>query len=230
MRILYIEDEEEIAEIVAMALERAGYTVALAADGQEGLERAQEGGWSLILLDGMLPGLDGIEVCRRLRAQRDRTPLLMLTARDTVADQVKGLEIGADDYLPKPFAIELLLARVRALLRREGVQKGSVIRLRDLEIDLTFRQLTRAGQEVLLTPRQWDLLELLVRQEGRPVSRELILRRAWDAEERVGSNMVDVYINQLRKKLDEGAEVKLLRTLHGIGYALVRPAQERSEP
>ena len=225
MRILYVEDEDEISEIVVMSLERAGYTVEVASDGLEGLERAQEGGWSLLLLDVMLPRLDGIELCRRLRARRDRTPVLMLTARDSVADQVHGLEIGADDYLPKPFALELLLARVRALLRRDGVQKGSVIHIRDLEIDLTFRQLRRAGQDVALTPRQWDLLELLIRQEGRPISRELILRRAWDAEERVGSNMVDVYINHLRKKLDDGAEVKLLKTLHGIGYAFVRPSE-----
>ncbi len=226
MTILYIEDEEELADLVALALRRAGYTVEHLADGQRGWERAQEGGFALILLDGMLPGMDGLEICRRLRLRRDRTPILMLTARETSEDQVRGLETGADDYLVKPFSLEVLLAHIRALLRREGAHKSSAITIRDIAIDLSGRTLTRAGLPVTLTPREWKLLEVLVQSEGRTVSREKILQRAWDAEEKIGSNMVDVYIKQLRQKLDSDSEQKLIHTVHGSGYALLRPREE----
>lgn len=223
MRILCIEDEEAIAEIVQLALEGVGYRVELASDGLHGLERAREGGWGLIVLDWMLPGIDGLEVCRRLRVQRDRTPILMLTARDTLSDELKGLETGADDYLAKPFAIERLVGRVRALLRREAVQKTNLIHLRDLEIDMSHKQVKRKGIPLALSPREWGVFELLLQHEGRPLSREQLRVRVWNDDTVVGSNVVDVYIRLLRAKLDDDAEVKLIRTVYGIGYALERP-------
>ncbi len=224
MRILLIEDEVAIAAVVKRGLERSGYSVTAIHDGAEGLEVALSEEWALILLDLMLPGRDGLDICRSLRARRNTTPILMLTARDAVPDRVRGLEVGADDYLPKPFAFEELLARVRALLRRESVHRTSLIQIRDIEIDTTTRRVTRAGVEVALTPREWTLLEALVRSEDRPLSRETILSRVWDDEGRTGSNTVDVYINQLRRKIDTDAEVKLIHTIHGIGYVLRRPA------
>ena len=229
MRILLVEDESSIASVVKRGLERAGYQVELAADGLVGWELAKEGGFSLILLDLMLPGLDGLELCRRLRARRDRTPILMLTARDAVPERVKGLESGADDYLPKPFAFEELLARVRALLRREGVNKSSIIHIRDLEIDTMARRVLRGGEELALTPREYSLLEALAKNEGRALSRELVLERIWGDEGRTGSNTVDVYITMLRRKIDTDAGVKLIHTVHGVGYVLRRPPEEEGE-
>lgn len=228
MRVLLIEDEEAIAQVVRKGLERAGYAVTVAADGDSGLERALEGGWSLILLDLMLPGIDGLEICRRLRLRRDRTPLLMLTARDAVPDRVRGLETGADDYLPKPFAFEELLARIRALLRRDAIHRGGIVRVRDLEIDSLHRTATRAGAELPLTPREWSLLETLARHEGRPVTRETILAHVWADEGRTASNVVDVAINQLRRKIDADvpAPQRLIHTVHGVGYVLRRPTDE----
>jgi DNA-binding response OmpR family regulator len=224
VRILLIEDEVAIASVIKRGLERAGYSVTICHDGSEGLERASLEDWELILLDVMLPGRDGIDICRSLRARRDTTPILMLTARDAVPDRVRGLEVGADDYLPKPFAFEELLARVRALLRRESVHRTALIQIRDLEIDTTARRVMRNGVEIALTPREWSLLEALVRSEDRPLSRETILSRVWDDEGRTGSNTVDVYINQLRRKIDADAEVKLIHTIHGVGYVLRKPS------
>jgi len=226
MRILYIEDDDSIAEMVKLGLEAVGYAVELAADGQTGLLKALEEDWSLIILDGMLPGLDGLDICRRLRARRDRTPILMLSARDTLADEVRGLETGADDYLAKPFAVERLVARVRALLRREAAQRTHIVRIRDLEVDTLHRQLKRGGEELLLTPREWAVFELLLRHEGRPVSKEHLRQRIWRDEASVGSNVLEVYIRLLRAKLDDDADVKLIKTLYGIGYVLERPEED----
>jgi DNA-binding response OmpR family regulator len=225
MRILLIEDEEGIASVIRRGLERARYAVEVVHDGREGLCRAHEGGWSLILLDLMLPGVDGLTICQSLRSRRDRTPVLMLTARDSIPDRVRGLETGADDYLPKPFAFEELLARVRALLRRESVHRTSVIEIRDLRIDTSHRRVTRNGVEIPLTPREWGLLEALVSNEGRALSRETILNRVWEDEGRTGSNTVDVYINLLRRKIDADADAKLIHTVHGVGYMLLRPPE-----
>ena len=228
MRILLIEDEVAIASVVKRGLERSGYTVVVSHDGEDGLQLALAEDWSLILLDLMLPSRDGLSICQALRARRNTTPILMLTARDAVTDRVRGLETGADDYLPKPFAFEELLARVRAQLRRESVHRTDVVRIRDLEIDTTARRVLRAGVEVSLTPREWSLLEALVRSEDRPLSRETILNRVWDDEGRTGSNTVDVYINQLRRKLDLDSEEKLIHTVHGVGYVLRRPTTEET--
>jgi DNA-binding response OmpR family regulator len=225
MRILLIEDEEGIASVIRRGLERARYVVEVEHNGTLGLQRAAEGGWSLILLDVMLPGTDGMTICQALRARRDRTPVLMLTARDAITDRVRGLEIGADDYLPKPFAFEELLARVRALLRRDNVHRASIIEIRDLRVDTIHRRVTRDGAEIPLTPREWSLLEALVANEGRPLSRETILQRVWEDEGRTGSNTVDVYINLLRRKIDADSIDKLIHTVHGVGYMLLRPAE-----
>jgi DNA-binding response OmpR family regulator len=220
MRVLYIEDEVEIAEVVQLALTRAGYSVTIVNEGREGLLLAQSESWDLILLDVMLPGMDGMEICRRLRADRNRTPILMLTARDSVTDQVTGLETGADDYLPKPFSLELLLAHLRALLRRESFNRSRVITLRDLVIDMKAHTVSRSGQDIPLTPRQWSLFEFLLLHEGHTVTREMILGRAWDAEMTIASNSVEVYIKQLREKIEGGFGEKIIHTVHGVGYVL----------
>ena len=219
MRILLVEDEVPIAEVVARGLTQAGYVVEIAATGRAGLEKAEMGLYALILLDIMLPGLDGWEICERLRARKITTPILMLTARDAVSDRVRGLETGADDYLPKPFDFAELLARIRALLRRDRLHKTSVIHVGDLTIDTRLRHVVRAGKEVALTPREYSLLEALAGHEGQTLTREVILERVWLDEESY-SNTVDAYIHLLRRKLDADHPVKLLHTVHGVGYRL----------
>ncbi len=225
MKILLIEDERAIAEVIKQGLEEAHYVVEVAYDGATGLNLALVGTYSLLILDVMLPRQDGWSVCQALRARRDTTPILMLTARDAVQDRVRGLEMGADDYLPKPFDFDELLARVRALLRRDRVHKTRVIRIADLEIDTGVRRVTRAGQEVSLTPREYTLLEALAASEGQVLTREAIQERVWMDEESY-SNTVDVYIGMLRKKIDSGHEERLIHTVHGLGYTLRGPESE----
>ena len=222
MRILLIEDEVPIAEVIAQGLEQAGYSVTAAHDGLSGLKEAEKGRSALIILDVMLPGLDGWQVCRVLREQRNTTPILMLTARDAVQDRVRGLDLGADDYLPKPFDFSELLARVQALLRRDHLHKGRMIQVADLEIDTRLRRVTRAGQEITLTPREYTLLEALAAHEGQTLTREIILDRVWFDEESL-SNTVDVYVGMLRRKIDSGHPIKLIQTVHGVGYMLRGP-------
>ena len=222
MRILLIEDEVPIAEVIKQGLEQAGYTVVMAHDGASGLERAREGRWGLLVLDVMLPGMDGWEICRTLRDERDPTPILMLTARDAVQDRVHGLDLGADDYLPKPFDFSELVARVQALLRREHIHKTRTLTVGDLAIDTRLRRVTRAGTEITLTPREYTLLEALAGREGQVLTREVILERVWLDEESL-SNTVDVYVGLLRRKIDAGHEVKLIQTVHGVGYVLRSP-------
>ncbi|HLJ55008.1 MAG TPA: response regulator transcription factor [Chthonomonadaceae bacterium] len=222
MRILLIEDEVAIASVVKRGLEQARYQVAIAQDGARGLEMALTGNYSLILLDLMLPKLDGWQVCEELRAQRCSTPILMLTARGQLPDRVRGLEMGADDYLPKPFEFIELLARVRALLRRDKVHKAKVFRVADLEIDTSLHRVTRAGREIALSPREYTLLEALAAHEGHVLSREAIQDRVWMDEEAY-SNTVDVYIGMLRKKIDADSATKLIHTVRGAGYTLRRP-------
>ncbi|HEV2473303.1 MAG TPA: response regulator transcription factor, partial [Chthonomonadales bacterium] len=191
VRILVIEDDEQISEIIQQGLEEAGYKVDVARDGATGLDMAETQAYSTLVLDVMLPKMDGWEVCKSLRASRNTVPILMLTARDSIPDRVHGLEIGADDYLPKPFHFSELLARVRALLRRDQIHKGRVIRIYDLEIDTTQRIVKRGGSEISLTPREYTLLEALAAREGRVLTRDLILEQVWMNDESY-SNTVDV--------------------------------------
>ena len=225
MRLLVIEDDPVIATLLRKGLEQAQFEVDVVADGATGLRRAREGAYGLIVLDVMLPGLDGWSICRALRDGRDITPILMLTARDSIDDRVKGLEGGADDYLPKPFDFKELLARVRSLLRRDKLHKTRAIRVGDLEIDTATRIVMRAGQEIQLTPREFSLLEALAMNEGRVLTREMIQDRVWMDDESF-SDTVKVHIANLRKKIDAAHGVKLIQTVHGIGYTLRAPGSE----
>ena len=225
MKILLVEDEGPIADVVRQGLEGAGYTVDVAADGHAGLALAEDKLYGLIILDVMLPKLDGWGVCAALREARSATPILMLTARDSVQDRVRGLELGADDYLPKPFDFTELLARVRALLRRDRLHKSRVIHIADLEIDTATRLVRRAGKEITLTRREYDLLEALAGHEGQVLTREVIQERVWLDEESY-SNTVDVYVGLLRRKIDAGQAARLIQTVHGVGYVLRVPAAE----
>lgn len=225
MRILLIEDEPRLASVLRKGLERAHFTVTVASDGVSGLELATDELFALVILDVMLPRLNGWEVCRRLRDQGNPVPILMLTARDSVEDRVMGLNLGSDDYLPKPFSFSELLARIQAILRRERKNKGRSIRIGDLEIDTQSRRVTRAGREIDLTPREYSLLEALAGREGQVLTREAILERIWQDMESV-SNTVDVCVGTLRKKVDAPYTVKLIQTVHGVGYTLRRPGEE----
>lgn len=227
MRILLIEDEIAIAEVIKQGLEQSGYAVSVAHDGLTGLAMATEELFALIILDIMLPGLDGWAVCRTLREGRQTTPILMLTARDAVPDRVRGLESGADDYLPKPFDFSELTARVGALLRRDRLHKARTIHVADLEIDTARRRVTRAGQDIDLTPREYALLEALAGHEGQVFTREAILERVWMDDESL-SNTVDVYVGMLRRKIDTGHESKLIQTVHGVGYMMRAPRGEEA--
>jgi DNA-binding response OmpR family regulator len=222
MRILLIEDDPGIADVMATGLAEAGYGIEHASDGVTGMKLATSEGFDLIVLDLMLPGMDGLSICENLRNRRDTTPILMVTARDTVRDRVRGLEDGADDYLPKPFEFDELLARVRALLRRDKVHKRRVIRIHDLEIDTGTRRVVRANKEIYLSPREYSLLEALAMREGQTLTREIILERIWMDEDSY-SNTVDVYIGALRKKVDAGQPIRLIYTVHGQGYVLRSP-------
>ena len=228
MKILLVEDDEVIGAAVQQGLEEERYLVDWVQDGQAGLARASEEEYSLILLDLMLPGRDGWSICRALRACRDTTPILMLTARDAVDDRIQGLEMGADDYLPKPFDFGELLARVRALLRRDAVHKGRVIEIADLRIDTKQQRVLRGDQEIVFTPREYSLLEALATREGQVLTRDVILERVWMNEESL-PNTVDVYIGMLRRKIDSGRTVKLIQTLHGLGYSLRSPQRDARE-
>ena len=225
MRILLVEDEEALGAVVKQGLEAGRHGVDWATDGAVGLEMAREGEYDLIILDVMLPGRDGWSICEALRARRIRTPILMLTARGDVDDRVKGLDLGADDYLPKPFAFKELRARVAALLRRDHAFKGPAIEIADLVIDTHRRHVERGGREVALTPREYTLLEALARSEGEILSREMIQERVWrDAES--CSNTVEVHVSALRRKIDADRPVRLIHTVSRVGYMLRAPAGE----
>src|SRR5437867_9080263 len=214
MRILLIEDDEVIAERIRFGLEKAHFSVDVALDGETGLQMAREGPYSLLILDLMLPRRDGWSVCEALRLRRSPLPILMLTARGGVQDRVRGLNQGADDYLPKPFDFSELLARVRALLRRGQINRSQVIRIGDLEIDAAAHLVRRDGQEIPLTPREFALLEALARNEGRALTREYILERVWGNDESY-PNTVSFHVGSLRKKIDAEHAVKLIHTVHG---------------
>lgn len=229
MRLLLVEDEAALACRVRESLEEARFTVDWARDGVEALALVREREYAAIILDLMLPRLDGWEVCRTLLRRRDETPILMLTARGSLEDRIHGFEIGADDYLPKPFALPELRVRVRALIRRAAVHRTRVIRIADLEIDTDARRVSRSGREIALTPREYTLLEALARNEGRVLSREYIQERVWQDDESY-SNTIAVRIRQLRQKVDEGHAVRLIYTVYGQGYVLRAPAGEEESP
>jgi len=217
-RILLVEDDRSIAGFVEPELEHLGFAVRYAYDGITGLEEAQAFGPALIILDIMLPGLDGVGALRRLRQGGSRVPVIMLTARDTTLDKVHSLDSGADDYLTKPFDIEELLARIRALLRR--AEGDEILRVAELEINTSTREVRRADREIELTAREYELLEFMARNPRRVLSRDLLLSRVWDEEFGLTTNLVDVYIGYLRKKVDAPGEERLIRTVRGAGYAL----------
>jgi len=225
MRVMLIEDDPDIARVIRRGLEQAQYDVDTAQDGVSGLEMVLDGNYALLILDIMLPKMDGWRVCEELRSRRNRVPILMLTARGAVEDRVRGLEMGADDYLPKPFDFSELLARVRALLRRDKIHRTRVIHVADLEIDTGQRRVMRASVEIGLSHREYDLLEALASRQGQVLTREMIQERVWMDEE-FYSNNVDVYIGLLRKKIDASHEIKLIQTVRGVGYTLRVPDDE----
>jgi len=217
-RILLVEDDRSIASFVEPELERLGFLVQCAYNGFTGLEEAGRFGPALIVLDIMLPGLDGVGVLKRLREGGNRVPVIMLTARDTTLDKVHSLDRGADDYLTKPFEVEELLARIRALLRR--AEGDEILRVADLEINTSTREVRREEREIELTTREYELLEFMAQNPRRVLSRELLLSRVWDEELGLTTNVVDVYVGYLRRKVDAPGEEKLIRTVRGAGYAL----------
>ncbi len=220
MRILVVEDEEAIAAFLRQGLTEAGYAVDLAVDGAEALHWAAIAAYDAILLDVMLPEQDGLAVCAELRRRSVRTPVLMLTARDTIGDRVHGLDSGADDYLVKPFAFAELLARIRALLRREPVLKGTVLQVADLTLDSVSREVHRGGRAITLTTKEYSLLEFLMRHPNQSLTRATIAEHVWDYDFDNLTNIIDVHVFALRRKLDDGHEVKLLHTVRGVGYRL----------
>lgn len=218
-RILVIEDEERIRQFLQRGLSFEGYRVDTVPDGQTGLELARENPPDLVLLDLMLPGMDGLEVCRRIRAASD-VPILMLTAKETIEDRVTGLDAGADDYLVKPFAFDELMARVRALLRRSQPSQPQVYRFADLELDTGTRQGRRAGRVFDLTAKEYELLELFMRHPRQVLTRDLIFDRVWNYDFGGESNIIEVYVRYLRQKTEEGGLPRLIHTVRGIGYVL----------
>ena len=221
-RILLVEDEEKLARFVELELKHEGYQVDKAFDGRDGLEKAEGGNYELILLDIMLPGLNGLEVLRRLRKEENAVPVIMLTARDAVMDKVTGLDMGADDYITKPFSIEELLARIRAALRKQSAQKkeDGVLTCADLSVDVSRHRVTRGGKEIELTGREFSLLQFFMENKTLVLSRDQLLEKVWGYGYMGETNVVDVYVRYLRGKIDEGYDHKLLQTVRGVGYVL----------
>lgn len=220
MHILIVEDEPEMASLLSRGLEEESCQVSIACDGRAALELSARQAFDLILLDVMLPQVDGLEVARQLRRREEETPVLMLTARDALGDIVKGLDAGADDYLTKPFSFVELLARMRALVRRQQFRRKNVLEVQDLVLDLTSHRSFRAGKEVYLSVTEFRLLELLARNAGRIVSRHEILSNVWGPGREVSENTLDAFVRLLRKKVDDGVELKLIHTHRGFGYSL----------
>ena len=218
-RILIIEDDEAILRVLRRALSYEGYRVDTAPDGESGLNQARDYHPDLVILDWMLPGMDGLEVCQRLRAGGS-VPVLMLTAKDTLQDRVQGLDAGADDYMVKPFELDELLARVRALLRRTQPERVPMLSFADLTLDTSTRQATRRGRVISLTAKEYDLLELFMRHPRQVLTREMIFDRVWGYDFGGESNVLDVYIRYLRQKLEIEDEQRLIHTVRGVGYVL----------
>ena len=220
MRVLVAEDDNALASFVRKGLEAEHYAVDIASDGAEAQYMAEEYDYDLVILDLTLPQTDGLHVLKRVRAKKSGLPVLVLTARSRVEDRVKGLDLGADDYLTKPFSFSELSARVRALLRRGSRPAESVLRAEDLELNRVERTVKRAGRRIELTPKEFALLEYLMLNAGRRVTRTMIIEHVWNLSFDTMTNVVDVYINYLRKKVDEGFDPKLIRTVRGVGYQL----------
>ena len=223
MRLLVIEDEQKVANFIKQGLEEEGYAVDHAADGASGLQMALEGLHDVIVLDVLLPKLDGLGILQQLRQENVTTPVLLLTVRATIEDKVLGLDAGADDYLTKPFAFEEFVARVRALLRRRAETAPPILQVADLALDPARRVVSRGDQKIDLTPREFALLDYFMRNPGRVLTRTMIANRVWDYTFDAATNVIDVYVNYLRKKIDSGHEPKLLHTVRGVGYVLKVP-------
>jgi heavy metal response regulator len=220
MRLLLVEDEIKVAGFVKRGLEEEGYAVDLVSDGNNALAMGLKKIHDLIILDINLPGMNGIEVLQALRKQNVATPVLLLTVRAAIEDRVIGLDTGADDYLTKPFAFEEFLARVRALLRRRQAADPPVLQVSDLSLNPAKRLVMRAGEAIELTAKEFALLEYFMRNQGRVLSRTMIAEHVWDLDYDTSTNLIDVYVNYLRKKIDTGREVKLIHTVRGVGYVL----------
>lgn len=222
MKLLLIEDEPKTLQSLRQGLEENGYEVDIAYDGLIGLQLAKRGGYGLIISDIIMPGLNGLELCRELRKTDQHTPVLMLSALGTTDDKVTGLDVGADDYLVKPFEFKELLARVRALVKRNSnvTQTSTVLRFADLEVNLDAKTVFRSGTKIELTVREFNLLIYLIRNQGRVVSKAEIAERVWDMNFDSGTNVIEVYVNYLRKKVDRDFPVKLIHTQFGMGYVL----------
>ena len=217
--ILVIEDEQKIADFLRRGLTYEGFKIEVCLDGESGLKAARDTPPDLVILDWMLPGLDGLEVCRRLRAGGS-VPILMLTAKDSVSDRVKGLDSGADDYVVKPFAFEELIARVRALLRRSHTAEDTVLRFADLTLNVSTREVTRGTHKIELTTKEFDLLHFFMRHPRQVMTREMLYDRIWGYDFGGESNILEVYIRYLRSKLEAADESRLIQTVRGVGYAL----------
>jgi len=220
MRILLVEDEKKVASFIKKGLEEEFYSVDVAYDGKEGQRLALTEEYDLIILDIMLPFKDGFTVLKELRNEKISIPVLFLTAKDTLSDKVQGLDSGADDYLPKPFAFEELLARVRALLRRTTAEKNLILKALDLSLDIQTHSVTRNNIEISLTPKEYSILEYLLRNKNRVISRTMLSEHVYDYHFDSDTNVIDVYINKLRNKIDKGFDVSIIHTIRGVGYMI----------
>ncbi len=225
MRVLIIEDDKQLGKFLVKGLRQEGFTAQWATNGDDGLRRALVGGYDAIVLDLMLPGMDGLNVLRELRKNSVSTPILILTARDAISDKVEGLNEGADDYLTKPFAFEELVARLRALVRRATQVPEPVLRVGDLVLDTISRTAKRGKRKLALSPTEYAVLELLMRHAGQPVSKARIFHSVWGEERETFSNVVEVYINYIRRKLEAGGGSRLIRTVRGVGYVIEDPGK-----
>lgn len=220
MRILFVEDELRLSAIIKKGLTEEGFAVDTAYDGEEGKYLAESESYDLIILDIMLPKIDGLTICRYLRTKHIKTPILLLTAKSTVEDKVAGLDSGADDYLTKPFAFLELRSRIHALIRRSKHEPAPLLSIANLTLDPIKHTLVRAGKQIELTPKEFSVMELLLRHKGEVVTRTMIIEHVWDYNFDSMSNVVDVFIGSLRRKIDKGVKVKLISTIHGVGYKI----------